>query len=77
VRSSLSQTTFEQVYPNIAQWVKSCGWIEIGQDDCNRSMARALDVGGMAWEGKAKYTSLDELLRDLENGLIAWQKENS
>jgi hypothetical protein len=71
-----AQTTFEQVYPNIAQWVKFRGWIEMGQDDCNRSMARALDIGGMVWEGKAKYASLDELLHDLENGLIAWQEEN-
>lgn len=71
-----AQATLEQVYPNIAQWVKSCGWIEIGQDDCSRSMVRALDIGGMVWEGKAMYTSLDELLRDLENGLIAWQEEN-
>jgi len=29
----------------------------------------------MVWEGKAKYASLDELLHDLESGLIALQKK--
>jgi hypothetical protein len=67
---------FEQTYPAIAQWVESYGWIELGQDDYSRSMVRALDIGGMIWEGKSKYTSLDELLRDLENGLTAWLEEN-
>jgi hypothetical protein len=39
-------------------------------------MVRALDIGGLIWEGKAKYPSLDALLRDLENGLTAWFEEN-
>ncbi len=25
-------TGFEQMYPNIARWVQSYGWIEIGDD---------------------------------------------
>jgi hypothetical protein len=52
------------------------GWIEIGQDDYRRSMVRALDEGGIVWEGKTKYATLDELLRDLETGLANWMKEN-
>ena len=71
-----AQTTLEEAYPSIAQWVESYGWIEIGQDDHSRSMVRALDTGGMVWEGKTKYASLDELLRDLENGLTDWLNEN-
>jgi len=67
---------FEQLYPAIAQWVESCGWIEMGQDNYSRSMVRALDIGGMIWEGKTKYASLDELLRDLESGLATWLEEN-
>ncbi len=39
-------------------------------------MVRALDMGGMIWEGKPAYASLDELLRDLESGLTAWLEEN-
>ncbi len=71
-----AQTTLEETYPSIAQWVESYGWIEIGQDDYSRSMVRALDTGGMVWEGKTKYAWLDELLRDLENGLTDWLNEN-
>jgi hypothetical protein len=36
------------------------------------SMARALDIGGMVWEGKSHYSSIDELFRDMEAGLSAW-----
>jgi len=49
----------------------------MGQDDYSRSMVRALDIGSMIWEGKTQYASIDELLRDLENGLAAWLEENS
>jgi len=65
----------EEAYPTIAQWAKSHGWIEIGHT-YGRSMVRALDEGGMVWEGKARYTTLDELLQDLEKGLSDWLKEN-
>jgi hypothetical protein len=37
---------------------------------------RALDEGGMVWEGKTRYATLDELLQDLEKGLAAWLKES-
>ena len=75
-KAAEARTPFEQTYPTIAQWVESYGWIEMGQDDYSRSMIRALDIGGMVWEGKTQYASLDELLRDLENGLPDWFKEN-
>jgi hypothetical protein len=74
-RAAETQRPFEQAHPAIAQWVESYGWIELGQDDHSRSMVRALDIGGMIWEGKVKYASLDERLRDLENGLTAWLEE--
>lgn len=68
--------SFETTYPTIAQWVQSYGWIEVGQDDHSRSMVRALDIGGIVWEGKAHYASIDELWRDLEKGLMKWMAEN-
>ena len=68
---------FEQTYPSITKWVKAYGWIEIGQLDWVRAaMVRALDEGGMVWEGKQKYATLDDLLRDLESALSKWLKEN-
>jgi len=39
-------------------------------------MARALDEGGMVWEGKTKYKSIDDLLDDLEAGIAQWLEEN-
>ena len=39
-------TGFEQMYPNIARWVQSYGWIEIGDDGQSPSFIRALDEGG-------------------------------
>jgi hypothetical protein len=68
--------TLEKTFPTIALWIKSHGWIEIGRDDYSQSMARALDEGGMVWEGKTQYTTLDELLHDIETGLKEWLKEN-
>jgi hypothetical protein len=64
----------ETNYPHVARWVRDFGWIEIGQDDFNRSMVRALDIGGLIWEGKPRYATLDAALQDLEETLEAWFK---
>jgi hypothetical protein len=60
---------FASTYPNIATWTESYGWIEIGQDDESKSFIRVLDEGGMVWEGKSKYKSLDDALNDSEKAL--------
>ena len=60
---------FEEAYPSIALWVQSYGWIEIGRDENSSSFLRALDEGGMVWEGSDDYQSLDDALLDLEIGL--------
>lgn len=67
--------SFEAHYPNIASWVRD-GWIEIGRDDCSRSFVRALDIGGLVWEGNDRYATLDEALQALDSGIAAWLKEN-
>lgn len=66
---------FANLYPNIAAWVQD-GWIEVGRDDYSRSFVRALDLGGMAWEGKTSYPSLHEALQALDAGIAAWLEEN-
>ena len=43
--------------------------IEIGQDVNSQSFVRALDIGGMVWEGKPKYKTVDAALDDLEAAL--------
>ena len=70
-------TVVDAAFPPIAQWTRSWGWIEVGQNDTSRSMVRALDEGGMVWEGKVKYATLDELLQDLEAALSDWMNENA
>lgn len=65
---------FETTYPNIAYWVKSHGWIEIGQDSWSRSFVRALDEGGMVWEGKPEYGTLDKALQALDTGLAKFMQ---
>jgi hypothetical protein len=66
--------SFTECYPNIAAWVQD-GWIEIGRDDYSRSFVRALDIGGMVWEGADEYASLEEALRALDAGIAAWLEE--
>ncbi len=73
-QSNRSDTPTETSYPHVARWVQDFGWIEIGQDDYSRSMVRALDIGGLIWEGKASYATLDAALQDLDQALAAWFK---
>jgi len=67
--------SFEQLYPNLAYWVESFGWIELGQDDYSRSLIRILDEGGMIWESKESYDNLDAALQDAEAAIAHWFKE--
>jgi hypothetical protein len=43
-------------------------WIEIGYqgDSPLTSFVLALELGGMLWEGKDSYASVDEALQDLD-----------
>jgi len=68
------QPSIEQTYPQIAHWVTTQGWIEIGETEASRSFVRALDIGGMVWEGAASYLSLDEALRALDTALGEWMQ---
>jgi len=69
-------TSFEESYPNITRWVKSQGWIELGQDEYSSSLVRALDIGGMVWEGSTYYATLDEAFDALETALAEWWEKN-
>ncbi len=68
--------SFLDLYPHVAEFVECCGWIELGHDDFSESFVRALDEGGMIWEGKPSYKSVDDALQDLETALERWLKEN-
>jgi len=66
---------FAQHYPTIDRFIFEHGWIEIGSDEYSTSFIRALDPGGMVWEGKQFYDTLEDALADLERGLAQWLKE--
>jgi hypothetical protein len=42
----------DATYPTIARWVMEYGWIEISHDDMSPSFVRALNEGGLVWEGQ-------------------------
>ena len=72
------KVSLEKTYPNIDRWVyEHEGLIEIGYDVDSplNSFVRALDCGGMLWEGKDSYDSLDEAMQDLDAGLEAVLKD--
>jgi hypothetical protein len=64
----------ESTFPNIAQWVRG-GWIEIGDQDWQGFVTRALDAGGMVYE-KNGCKTLAEAMDALELGLGKWFDEN-
>jgi hypothetical protein len=70
-------TSFEESYPNIARWEKSQGWIELGRDHYRPSLVRALDEGGMVWEGSSHYGTLDEAFGALEMALAEWMEQGT
>ena len=78
VRDVLPLTSlFDQRFPTIARWVsEEEGWVELGADHDSRSLVRALYGGGMVWEGKGGYKSLDEALRAMEEGIATWLDEH-
>jgi hypothetical protein len=63
------------LYPNVAQWVQD-GWIELGRDDFSKSFVRVLDIGGLIWEGKAKYPTVHSALQALDAAIAKWIEEN-
>jgi hypothetical protein len=73
---SESLNAFEKLYPKTAEWVESYGWIEMGYDDFNQSFVRALNIGGMIWEGQYQYASVEDAMQDLEVGISTWMEEN-
>lgn len=68
---------FESKYSNISHFVKAEGWIEMGYNDDSplTSFIRALNMGGMVWEGEDEYSSIDEAYQALDVALGEWMDE--
>jgi len=65
----------EHAYPSVARWVTEYGWIEVGQDHPGHLFVRALDEGGLVWEGDASDPTVDGAFRALDMALAAWMRE--
>ncbi|HEY7851082.1 MAG TPA: hypothetical protein VIC27_13505 [Ktedonobacterales bacterium] len=69
--------SIEELYPHIARWVTLRGYVNIGHDDdsFHPAFVRALDAGGMIWEGDPSYPTLDDALRALDDAIRDWLRE--
>lgn len=75
-RTTKMTDAFAAAYPHIAQWVRTeGGWIELGADEFSSSFVRALNTGGMVWEGAEDYPTVDAALADADAGIAEWLEE--
>jgi hypothetical protein len=74
-RATKVSDAFASQYPSVAAWVQEQGWIELGPDEYSASFIRVLDCGGMVWEGKAGYRTVDEAFADADAAVAAWLGE--
>ncbi len=68
--------SFEDKYPKLSSWIENRDWLEIGYTEMSRSFIRVLDEGGMVWERKAEYQTIDDALEDAERGIQRWLGED-
>jgi len=64
----------EAAYPTVSRFVRTQGWIEIGDQEGVGFVVRALDCGGQVFESK-KPKTLTEALATLEDWLAEEQEE--
>ncbi|HEV2126738.1 MAG TPA: hypothetical protein VGW38_28605 [Chloroflexota bacterium] len=69
-------SAFEECYPALSRWVQGAGWLEVGRVDWSRSLIRALDEGGLIWEGGETAPTVSAALAEAESALTAWFDEN-
>jgi hypothetical protein len=73
--TEFSPSSVGSLFPVVAKWVRSGGWIEIGEQESFGFVARALDAGGMVFN-TAKCGTLDEAMVALESGIAAYVKKH-
>jgi hypothetical protein len=67
---------FETHYPALTRWVQGAGWLEVGRVYWSTSLIRALDEGGLVWEGGGSAPTLSVALAEAEGALAQWFHEN-
>jgi hypothetical protein len=70
IKSSVSAS-----YPHLWRWVREFGRVEIGYCRQTRSFIRVVDAGGMVWQGRRSYRTLEAALADAEAGIARWMKD--
>ena len=70
-----AKANIEAAFPNVAEWVQGCGWVEIGDQGWQGFVVRALNEGGLIYEREGCRT-LAEAMAALETGLGKWLQEN-
>ena len=63
-------------YPSLTSFFDNGGRLEIGYIYELGVSVIAFDEGGVVWEGKEKYKSLDTLLAEAEQAIAEWIGKN-
>lgn len=63
-------------FPHITYLINHGGGLDIGYSREMNLTAFAFDEGGVVWEGKTGYESLEDLLVDAESGIKQWRDAN-
>jgi hypothetical protein len=74
VKATAEQVKVEKLFPAIARYVRSYGYIEIGDQDNFGFVVRAIGYGGLDIEDD-KPGTLGEAMAALEHGLTRWFKD--
>jgi hypothetical protein len=73
--SNAPEEALEKAYPTVADFVRTHGWIEIGDQEGFGFVARALDYGGVVFETQAPKT-LPRAMAALEHGIAEFRNEH-
>jgi len=71
--SKAPEEALEKAYPTVADFVRTQGWIEIGDQEGIGFVVRALDYGGLVFETH-KPKTLAEAMAALEQGIAESRK---
>lgn len=74
-RTKQPDPSFEQ-YPHVARWCNQYGWIEVGYEWQDKLFARAMHEGGLAWGSEGPYTTINDAMRALDEGIRDYMREN-
>ncbi len=70
-----AKSTGSVSYPHLSRWVVEFGTVEIGHCGQTRSFIRVLDEGGIVWQGRRSYSTLDAALADAEAVVARWMRK--